>query len=76
MSIEPLQETAFQTSLVLADIQAEVQKILEEVRVKVTEHVSAQVLNDVVETTAKEKELVEEAKQKVAQLATPKKKQA
>ncbi len=39
--------------------------MLEEVKGKVAELISAQVMNDVVETVAKAKELAEEAKNKV-----------
>jgi len=76
MFVEPLQEISFQTILALKDTQAEVQKMLEEVRSKVAEHVSAQFLNEVVETTAKAKEIAEEAKHKIVQLTASEKKVA
>lgn len=48
------------------DNQAEIQKMLEEAKGKAAEHIFVQVLQEFLEIATKEKEIVDEAKAKVA----------
>lgn len=63
--IEPLQETTLQTTMTLTDTHAEVQKILEDAKEKIVEHITAQTMANVLESTTWKKSLTDAAKEKV-----------
>lgn len=73
--IKPLQETTLQTSMTLTDTHAKVHKIIAEVKENVPDHISAQLMKDVLESIAREKVLTEEAKAEVAHLTAPEQKE-
>lgn len=77
--IEPLQEIVLQNNMTLTDTYVEVQKILEEAKEKIAEHITARAMADVLEHTARamadvlkhtaqEKLFTNAAKENVAQL--------
>lgn len=65
-----------QTSMKLTNANDEVQKLLGEAKEKVAKNISMQMLKEVLENTAREKEIMEEAKTKVAQLTASEQKQS
>lgn len=66
--MEPLQDAAYQKSVVIVETEATIHRMLEEVNAKVTDQVSAQIVSEVTEVAAKAEGIIEEVRQRVTQL--------